>query len=148
MSLLVIGAGNDLRRDDGVGLAIARRLHAAGLAVREARGDLSALSDLWAGSERVIVVDAVRSGAPPGTVHRFDAVAAPLPAVFSQASSHAIGVAEAVELARALDRLPVSLVVYGIEGADFSAGEGLSPVVALAVENATQRISAEIRDAR
>jgi hydrogenase maturation protease len=141
VSTLVIGAGNDARHDDGAGLAVARRLRAAGIEAREVRGDLSALPDLWRDEDRVIVVDAVRSGAPPGTLHRFDALDAPLPAIFACASTHALGVAEAVELARALGRLPAALTVYGIEGAEFGMGEGLTPAVAAAIADAVAVIT-------
>jgi hydrogenase maturation protease len=88
----------------------------------------------------VILVDAVVSGREPGTVTGFDAVAAPLPAVFSGCSSHSFGVAEAVELARALGRLPKRLNVYGIEGSEFTQGVGLSPKVARAVETLAVQI--------
>ena len=81
-----------------------------------------------------MVVDAAASGAPPGSVRRFEAHAAPLPAHLLRSSTHAFGVAEAIELARALGRLPPILDVYAIEGSDFSAGAGLSPPVAAAVE--------------
>ena len=81
-----------------------------------------------------MVVDAAASGASPGTVHRFDARAAPLPAAHLRSSTHAFGVADAVELARALGRLPGRLDVYAIEGGDFSLGAGLTPPVAAAVE--------------
>jgi len=143
MSALVIGAGNDLRRDDAAGLDAARLARAAGVDAREARGDLSGLADAWSGTDRVILVDAVRSGAPPGTIHRFDATASPLPAVFARGSTHAFGVPEAVELARALGRMPRSLVVYGIEGSDFAHGNGMSPEVERAVEKAAARIVEE-----
>jgi hydrogenase maturation protease len=143
MSILVIGAGNDLRRDDAAGLEAVRRLRNAGVRVLEARGDLAGLADAWTAEDSVFVVDAARTGAPPGTVHRFEAASTPLPAVFARGSTHAIGVAEAVELARALGRLPRSLVVYGIEGSDFAHGEGLSPAVAGAVAEVAARIAQE-----
>jgi len=142
---LVIGAGNELRRDDGAGVAAVHRLRSAGLEVLQAGGDLALLVRLWEGRERVIIVDAVRSGAAVGTLHRFDAIAGPLPAIFDRGSTHSFGVAEAVELARVLGRLPASLVLYGIEGADFSPGEGLSPEVEQAVELAAARIEYEVR---
>ncbi len=142
--LLVIGAGNEYRRDDAAGLAAARRLASeAAIDVREARGDLSGLADLWVGRSRVVIIDAARSGAEAGTVHRFDASAEPLPAAFSRGSTHALGVAEAVELARVLGLLPSELIVYGIEGVDFSAGEGMSEEVAAAVEQVAARIAEE-----
>ena len=148
MSALVIGVGNAMRRDDAAGLAAARCVRAAGIDALEACGDLSSLPDCWEDRTQVIIVDAVRTGAAPGTLHRFDAAAGPLPALFARGSTHAFGVAEAVELARVLGRLPQALVVYGIEGGDFSPGEGLSPAVQRAVEQAAARIQAEVRDAR
>ena len=74
-------------------------------------------------------MDAVSTGAEPGTLHRFDATAEPLPAELFRSSTHALGVADAVELARELDRLPARLAVYGIEGENFETGEGLTPAV-------------------
>src|SRR5215207_5591238 len=55
-------------------------------------------------------------------------------------STHAFGVADAIELARTLGRLPARLEIYTIEGADFTAGAGLSPPVAAAVNALTRRI--------
>lgn len=146
--LLVIGAGNELRRDDAAGLEAARRLAGVpGVEVREARGDMTSLADLWDDTDRVVVVDASRSGATAGTVRRFDATSQPLPAAFGRGSTHALGVADAVELARALGRLPARLIVYGIEGADFSAGAGMSDVVIRAVDDAAAQIEREVPDA-
>jgi len=92
----------------------------------------------------VIVVDATCSGAPPGTVRRFDAAREPLPAAPPGASTHGLGLAEAVGLARALGRLPARLVLVGIEGADFSPGTGLTPAVAAGVAAAARRVREEI----
>lgn len=97
-------------------------------------GDAVALLDAWAGAAHAIVVDAATSGAPPGTIHRFDAAARPLPARALRSSTHAFGVADAVELARALGRLPDRLELYAIEGDDFSLGMAVSAPVARAVE--------------
>ena len=76
----------------------------------------------------------------PGTVHRFDAAAAPLPAAAVRSGTHAFGVADAVELARALGRLPARLDVYAIEGGSFAAGDGLTPAVARAVVTLAERL--------
>jgi hydrogenase maturation protease len=104
----------------------------------------SRLLDLWAGADHAIVVDAARSGAPPGTVRRFDATAGPLPAGITRSSTHLFGVADAVELARALGRLPAHLDVYAIEGQDFSAGTGLTA----AVEQAVAALARSLSDPR
>jgi hydrogenase maturation protease len=144
--VIVIGVGNAWRGDDGAGLAVARRLRALspdGVEVREVEGDAIALVEAWAGADRV-VVDAAASGAPPGTVRRFDARSGPLPARHLRSSTHAFGVPDAVELARALGRLPGRLDVYAIEGASFTAGDRLSP----AVERAVDELAATLNSAR
>jgi hydrogenase maturation protease len=132
---LIAGVGNDWRGDDAAGLVAARRLRERlpGVRVIEVASDAAALLDAWDGVGLAIVIDAVRSGAPPGTIHRLDGDPGPSPAL-RLGSTHAIGLAEAIELGRALDRLPARLEIYGIEGARFEAGAGLTPVVARAVE--------------
>ena len=130
MTRLVIGVGNPWRGDDGAGIEVARRL--GGVAFE---GDGTGLIDVWeSAGDEVVVVDAAAAGGTPGTIRRFDAVAAPLPAHALRSSSHHFGVAEAVELARSLDRLPPALRVYAIEGEDFGAGQELSPTVRRAVD--------------
>jgi hydrogenase maturation protease len=139
----VIGVGNPHRADDAVGLAAARRVRETGpghVRIVEWEDDPMALLEQWEEDDRVIVVDAASSGVEAGTIHRFDAVAAPLPARHFAISSHGLGLIGAIELARALGRLPRTLVVYAIEGSDFSAGQGMSP----AVEGALGRLVALI----
>lgn len=134
----VIGVGNPWRRDDGAGPEAARRLGG-----RVLEGEPVGLIESFEDAGEVVLVDAVSSGAEPGTVHRLEVGASPLPAeVFGSRSTHALGLAEAVELARALGRLPERVLVYGIEGADFSAGAGLSPEVEAAVERVVEEVSA------
>ncbi len=143
--VLVIGVGNRYRRDDGAGPMAAERLRAKGIAAVELAGDGTRLMDAWASAGRVVVIDAARSGAAPGTVHRFDATLSPLPRAVFHHSTHLIGVAEAVEMARALDRLPERLIVYGIEGEAFGFGEGLTEPVARAVESVEGEIARELK---
>jgi hydrogenase maturation protease len=132
---LVIGLGNSWRGDDGAGPAVARGLRDAVLArVHAYEGEPVGLIEHWASADAVIVIDAVSSGAPPGTIHRLDPLSEPIPAALSQGSTHAFGLAETIELARALDRLPDRLTVYGIEGERFGAGDQLSAPVRSAVE--------------
>ena len=132
---LVIGLGNSWRGDDGAGPAVARGLlDEVQARVRVYEGEPVGLIEDWTGADAVIVVDAVSSGAPPGTIHRLDPLSEPIPAGLSQGSTHAFGLAETIELARTLDRLPPRLTVYGIEGERFTAGQQLSPPVSAAVD--------------
>jgi len=144
----VIGVGNRWRRDDAAGLEVARLLHGTlpdGVEVLEREGEPSSLVDAWEGADAVWVVDAVASDARPGTTHRLDASSTPLPAELFRASTHHLGVPEAVELARALGRLPARTVVFGVEGASFDAGADLTPEVASAVERVVEAVREEVR---
>lgn len=134
---LLIGIGNEHRRDDGIGVAVARHvgsLRPDHVTVTELRGDAASLLVCWEGAERVVVVDAVRSDGRPGTVLRFDANAQTLPRGMSGCSTHGLGLVEAVELARHLSELPPTLVVYGIIGARFDPGNERSPAVNAVIE--------------
>ncbi len=132
----VIGLGNEWRSDDGAGPEVARRL--GGLALT---GEPIGLVEALNGCLEAVLVDAVFSGAPAGTVHRFEAADEPLPVrLFGASSTHALGLAEALELARSLGRLPQKVGVYGIEGADFSFGRGLTPEVAAAVSRVVEEV--------
>jgi hydrogenase maturation protease len=143
---VVIGVGNALRGDDAAGLEVASRLSATpGIAVVSHDGEAIDLLERWRGARAAVLVDAVRSGAPAGTVHRIDAGAGPLPLTLRRASSHTIGLGEAIELARTLGALPERVIVYGVEGARFGAGEGLSDAVAGAIEPLADAVSREAR---
>ena len=140
---VVIGVGNDYRSDDGVGLAVAARLRGrtpAGVEIVACAQEPSRLIDAWQEAEAVLVIDAASSGEPPGTVHRFDASTEPIPDRVFRSSTHAFGVGEAIEFARALHKLPERVLVYGIEGGVFGAGAELSAPVAAAVDRAAEAV--------
>lgn len=136
---LVIGIGNPHRGDDAAGISVAERLGAP-RAVTSAGG--AELIDLWEDRREVVVVDATRSGEAAGTLTRFEAASEPLPAA-NFASSHSFGLAETVELARALGRLPHRLQVYGIEGAVFELGSEMTPEVRETVARLVEELEAE-----
>ena len=145
---LIIGVGNAYRGDDGAGIVAARKIAAQrlpGVQVVEMNGEGTSLVEAWKETPSVLLVDAVSSGVVPGTIHRFEAQAGPLPTGLEHHSSHFFGVAEAVEVARALGRLPPRLVIYGIEGALFAPGQGLSPEVEGAVGEVVDRLASEIK---
>jgi hydrogenase maturation protease len=143
--------GNPLRRDDGVGWLVAQHLTRLGgeplastasnrLEVRTLRGDAAELVEAWKGVDTVVLIDAGRSGSPAGTIHHFDAVRDGLPAHWESASTHGMGVAAAVEIARALGWLPRRLTVYAVEGHDFTPGTELSSEVLRAAFALVERL--------
>lgn len=147
---VVIGVGNAYRRDDGVGLVVVDVLRGrVGPQVEliSSEQEPSRLIDAWAGADLAIVVDAAASGGAAGTIHRFDAGTEPVPAGVFRSSTHAFGVGDAVEIARALGTLPGRLVVYGIEGGDFRAGAGLTAAVQAAATKVADGILAELEEA-
>jgi hydrogenase maturation protease len=148
--VVVVGVGNPYRRDDAAGLVVAQRLRQEApshVTVIELEGEPTALLEAWRSAHTVVLIDAVFSGAEAGTIYRLDARAGAIPQELFRYSTHAVSVAEAIELARALGQLPPRLVVYGIEGKDFSAGVGLSPEVEGRVAELSERVLQELLDA-
>jgi len=143
--MLILGCGNRDRADDAAGLLVAARLRELGIDARARGGDMLALIDEWSSEQEVIIVDAVISGRAPGAITIWDVGQAALPSVCFSCSTHALGVAEAVELARALERLPHELTICGIEAINFAVDGALSPEVAAAVERLAQDLAAKAR---
>lgn len=173
--IVVIGTGNPCRGDDAVGVAFSRRIRRSvpdGVTVLELDGEAASLIDAWTGADAVILVDGVRTGHPGGTtprrdtlrprdgsrkvatggpgetarVYRFEAHRNPLPAELFRFSTHAMGVAEAVELTRALGEMPPSLVIYGIRGDQFEHTTELSPEVDTACNEVVLLVLEDIRE--
>ena len=147
-SPLVIGVGNADCGDDGVGLTVARRLMIRppdGVRVVEHTGEWMSLLDCLSSAESAYMVDACMAGGPPGTISRFDVAAAALPHVAFGCSTHGMGLAHAVELARALGRLPHRCVLYAIDGRRFEIGAPLSQEVAIAAERVADLIRGELQ---
>jgi hydrogenase maturation protease len=137
MAVRVIGIGNPQRGDDAAGHCVIAALAAdppPGCELATARGDMLALFERWAEADAVILVDAMAPGETPGRITRIDAGRAVIsPVLDNFVSSHVFNLAETIELARALGRLPRRLTVFGIEGATFIAGGALSAAVAAAL---------------
>ena len=147
ISTLVIGVGNLFRNDDAAGLHVARQLHGrlpSNIKILECLGEPTELMEAWEQVERVLVIDALASGQPGGIVQRIDVSQHALPASFKQTSTHALGLAEAIELARALKTLPEKIIVFGIEGENFEAGQVLSPAVQEAINRCCEQIETEV----
>jgi hydrogenase maturation protease len=150
---VVIGIGNEYRSDDGVGMTIVRTLNEQSqpddLAVSYIEAgmvDGASLIDYWSTDNRVIIIDAVSSGAQAGTLYHFDALAEQLPTSVSFGDTHGFGVTEAVMLATMLKQLPAALHVYAIEGEDFSTGLGLSPTLQEALPAIVVQIQQHLRE--
>ncbi len=144
--VLVAAIGNPGRGDDGIGALIAAQL--AGrlppdVALITRYGDILSLIDDWAGFDAAICIDAAAPMQAPGRIHRIDATYGELPLDLALTSSHAFGLAEAIALAATLQELPETVIVYAIEGVTFDGGAPMTPEVAAAAAEVTERVIAE-----
>lgn len=140
--VVVIGVGNRVMGDDAAGPVVIDRL--AGrvpddVALVESVGDATHLLETWRGRDRAVVVDAIVSGGVPGSVHRIDGLRG-VPAAWRSASTHLVGLGEAVELGAAVGVLPGDMVIFGIEISSVEPGIGLDPDVDRAVDDVVAAI--------
>jgi hydrogenase maturation protease len=149
--VLVVGLGNSDRGDDGVGPLVARMLAAllrSDAVILSLGDDVLSLVAEWNCFDAVICVDAAAPALVPGQIHRIDLAATDLPRYRSSASSHGLGLADAVALARSLNQALPQIVVYAIEGASFAAGAPMTPCVSAAARDVADRIVAEVHRLR
>ncbi|MFG2310875.1 hydrogenase maturation protease [Streptomyces sp. NPDC048566] len=148
--IVVIGIGNPLRGDDGVGPAVVEALRGrvpSGTTLATADCDPGRLMDLWAGADTVVVVEALRTRpSRPGTLH----VLTPAQVVGDArepTSTHGFRLGTSLALAGTLGRLPPNLVVHAMEVADTEPGHGLGEQVRAALPELTERVAAAVRRA-
>ena len=147
-TIRVIGMGNVWRGDDAVGLQAARRLRerlGRSVEIVEAEGDGLALLDLMEGIDHVILIDGVKGGERPGTTVRLDLSTESRWGTVAPCSTHAMGVADAIDLARAMGRLPKQIILYGIEIESVESGAPLSGSVREGLENVVDQVYQELR---
>ncbi len=148
--VVIIGVGNPLARDEGLGpraiQRLARRSLPQGVEAIDAGTDLlAAIGDLEA-ADRAILIDAVRAGCRPGTIHRFTLETLLEKSVDGPEwrSAHGLTVVAAIRLATATGtRLPPT-VVFGVEPGEVALGEGLTPAVEAALDELIEKVLAEI----
>ncbi len=152
MKTLIIGLGSPLLTDDSVGLHVARRL-AELLAgrpgvevVEDYRGGLQLMERLT-GYDRAVVVDAIVTGAEPGTLHRLRPGDIPTQ---KSASAHDVNLPTALELGRQLGaRLPAdeNILLVGVEAEDIlTFGERCTPKVEAAIPRAVEAVLAALSE--
>ena len=154
---VVVGVGNEFRRDDGAGPAVIARLRAlqpgdeslSHVTLALSDGEPGRMIDLWEGARLAVVIDAVRDTTmPAGHTCQLTAgaLAGPLTGTADgAASSHSIGLGDTVELARVLGRLPARLTVLAVVGRDFGFGTELTAEVAAAVAELAEQVREIVR---
>lgn len=146
---LIIGLGNPLRGDDGVGVCVVQKLMAhplpPGVAVVDGGAQGLGLVNLMAGQQRVILVDAADVGRSPGQFVRFTLAEARLLGPDQHLSVHAAGLRDALLLAEALEMLPSEVIIFGVQPRHLDWDEALSPEVEAILPNLIAAILAEVR---
>lgn len=145
---VVIGVGNEFRRDDAVGPAVVALLDGRvpdGVTMTVNDGEPTRLIEAWAGVPLAIVVDAVRADpAVPGRVHRLVLEDSAMEQA-RPVSSHGLGLGDAIGLGRALDRMPGRLIVHAVEAGDLGQGAEMTPAVAAAVGTLAAAVLRDLR---
>jgi len=165
-AVVIAGLGSEYRHDDAVGAIVSEQAARATGAQRV--GPLVDPLDLlghWDDAALAIVVDAIHSGAEPGTVRVMHLAPSgrradgheplphepgPVPRPRGRdrvTSSHGVDIVGVHRLARAVGHAPAHVVVVGVEGEDFSLGVGLSPRVEAAVPRALRAVLALVEEA-
>ncbi len=141
---IVIGIGNLYRSDDAAGLLVVNSLrkdNPAGIKFVENAGDGFSLLHQWSKGDQVVLVDAVLSDAPAGTVRRFDLLTESLSDKALHFSTHTFSLPEAIQLARQLQLFPSEMLLFTIDGKNFDNGTQVSPEVTIAVAHVAETIS-------
>lgn len=143
-STLILGLGNPLRGDDGIGPAVVEWLHRQGLppdtvAIDGGTGGLDLVLTMM-GYRRVLIVDAAELGCAPGAWRCFRPDPARIETAEPTLSMHQAGLAEALALAAALHILPEEVIVFGVQPAQLDWAPGLSAEVRAVVPVVGQEI--------
>jgi len=146
---VILGLGNSLRGDDGVGPAVIEWLDRQELpvGVEAIDGGTSGLDivSILMGRERAIIVDAANTGLEPGRWVRFTPEEAQLQANATTLSLHSAGLAEALALGAALNVLPPTIIIYGVQPQSLDWSSQLSAEVQAAVIEVGQAILRELK---
>ena len=129
MKNVIIGVGNPEQGDDAVGLCVTKeiRTQCPEKVITVDQMNAGKLADLWKDADSVVLVDAMESGADPGTIRRID------PHDDNFGCIHCDAVKEAIETSKILRQLPKYFVIYGIEGKTYKHRKHLTREVRKAV---------------
>lgn len=147
-NVLVLGVGNILLSDEGVGVRVVEALQERhslpdGVEVLDGGTCGMDLLDVIAGRDHLILVDAVNTGSPPGTLVRY--ADRDIPAVFrTKMSPHQLGLVDVLALLKLLDSEPKRVTVIGVEPASLGLGLELTPVVAARLDEAVEMVWTEL----
>jgi hydrogenase maturation protease len=146
--IVILGVGNLLLSDEGVGVHVAHELMKMDLppevSVVEGGTDGFRLLNVITGADRVIVIDAVRSGAAPGSVYRFEVNDVRSVPLGFMTSVHQVGILEVIELSELIGKTPRATVI-GVEPKSLEMSMELSPEVKEKIPTIRELVLEEVR---
>jgi hydrogenase maturation protease len=146
-NVLVLGLGNLLMSDDGLGIHAAEGLRQKewppGVLIQEVGTSVLNYLEEIGSSSHVIAIDAVRAGGVPGSVYRITGQDMPGPPGGLR-DAHGVSLSGAIDLARGITGLPASLVIFGVEPRNLGFGNQISPAVKKALLRVIKMITEEI----
>jgi hydrogenase maturation protease len=145
--ILILGVGNLLLSDEGVGVHVAQRMMTMDMPpevqVVEGGTDGFGLVNVIIEADRMILIDAVKGGGEPGSIYRFEIEdCPPYPDIF-KTSIHQISILEVINLSSLIGSTPRTTII-GIEPASMEMGMNLSPVVAAKIPTVIRMVQEEV----
>ncbi len=150
--ILIVGAGNTLMKDDGLGLIALHKLqkmiNCENIHFFDSGTDIFKLMTIQDEYEKIIILDAIQAGNEPGTIYRLNLNE--IDNINTSKSVHQIKITEALKLLKIIQNnfLKAEIIFYGIEPADISLGEGVTAVVQKSIKYLVDLVSMELADAR
>jgi hydrogenase maturation protease len=146
--IVVLGVGNILLSDEGIGVHVANELMTMdlppGVSVIEGGTDGFRLIDIITGADRLIVIDAVKGGSVPGSIYRFDInEVRNCPPGFTT-SVHQIGILEVINLSELVGKKPLTTVI-GVEPKSLAMGLELSPEIKAKIPRIVELVLDELK---
>jgi hydrogenase maturation protease len=149
MGALVLGVGNILLADEGVGVRVVeafqqRYVIPEGVDVLDGGTAGMDLLDALSSRSHIVIVDAVRTGAEPGTIVQLSGT--DVPALFSnRISPHQLGISDVLAILRLIDQEPRHIALIGIVPVDLDLGLALSGMIAAKVDEMADLVADELR---
>jgi len=146
--IVIIGVGNLLLKDEGVGVHVAQELQKRDLssAVEVHDGAVAGIGllDFFPGASKVLLIDAADMNLDPGAIVRFTPEEVISEKGGPRFSAHDVSLLEVLKLAKALDQYPLEVVIFGIQPKEISWGTELSPEVRASVPKVIEAVLKEV----
>lgn len=146
--IVILGVGNLLLSDEGVGVHVANELMKMdlpqGVSVVEGGTDGFRLIDIITKADRLIVIDAVKGGAAPGSIYRFDIDEVRECPTSFKTSVHQIGILEVINLSGLVGKKPRTTVI-GVEPKSLEMSMELSPEIKAKIPRIIELIQEELK---